>query len=130
MSNADQFTSSKFEIPDLANATPGYLSDELGETRKVIKNANKLEGFLKEALKARKDEGAEYVDGEKWRTNFIESSRSGISGPLVKEIFDGWETIQLSADGGRDIKDMTVEEFFEDVTTRSSFTTIKSERCD
>lgn len=43
----------KFTMPNLANATPGGLSDMLGKVREEIKDLKKLEGIYKTALAAR-----------------------------------------------------------------------------
>lgn len=39
--------------PNLENATPEWLVDELGRIRRIMSRVKKLEGFYKEALKAR-----------------------------------------------------------------------------
>lgn len=39
--------------PNLENATPEWLVDELGRIRRIFSRAKKLEGYYKEALKAR-----------------------------------------------------------------------------
>lgn len=44
---------STWKAPNLDNATPGGLADQLGDVREQIKELEKTEGFLKEALKAR-----------------------------------------------------------------------------
>ena len=53
-----------FKPSNLANATPQFLVDELGGVRAKIKELQKEEGFLKEALKARVDETDTVVEGD------------------------------------------------------------------
>lgn len=43
----------KFVAPSFANATPGGLADMLGDVKEQIKVLEKMEGLIKEALKAR-----------------------------------------------------------------------------
>src|SRR5690349_13162082 len=41
------------QVPNLGNATPHFLTDELGYVQSAIKRLEKLEGLYKEALKAK-----------------------------------------------------------------------------
>lgn len=54
-----------FKTPNLENATPGFIVDELGRTREKIADLKKLEGIYKEALSGRVDEDQQLVEGEK-----------------------------------------------------------------
>lgn len=74
----------KFKPMNLANATPEFLSDELGEIREVLKEGKKQEGFIKAALKARMDEGMDLVEGDYFRTTIDESVRNGLDTPKIK----------------------------------------------
>ena len=56
----------EFRVPDLSNATPEMLIDELGEVRDKIKVLKKYEGLYKDALLARLEEGEVTVEGEKY----------------------------------------------------------------
>lgn len=56
----------KDDMPNLDNATPGSLVDDLGATRVESAKLKKREGFLKQALFARLDEGQTLVEGEKF----------------------------------------------------------------
>lgn len=42
-----------FELPNLANATPEFLTQELGKVKSRIKNLEKYEGVFEQALVAR-----------------------------------------------------------------------------
>lgn len=53
-------------MPDLSNATPGFLTDEIGTLRDEMKELKKREGFFKEALGAMVD-GEDVVTGDKYR---------------------------------------------------------------
>ena len=43
------------DLPNLSNATPGFLADELGRVREELKALKMLEGHYKEALVAAMD---------------------------------------------------------------------------
>lgn len=59
------------EMPNLENATPAFLIDEIGRLRAEQARAKKLEGVYKQALEARwtdeQSKGEEFIEG----TNFI-----------------------------------------------------------
>ena len=80
----------KQKLPNLANATPGFIVDELGRTRVELSRLKKLEGFLKQGLLARAKVGA--VTGEKYYNASIqELERSGLDTEAVKkEMGDNW----------------------------------------
>lgn len=54
----------KQEMPNLANATPSFLIDEMGRIRSEVKKLEQMEGYYKEALKAQWPEGETQEDGE------------------------------------------------------------------
>lgn len=55
----------KFEAPNLANATPEMLVDEMGKLSMVENYAKKMRAFYKEALYARKDiKVEEFLNGQ------------------------------------------------------------------
>lgn len=80
----------KQKLPNLANATPGFIVDELGRTRTELSRLKKLEGFLKQGLLARAKVGA--VAGEKYFDASIqELARSSLDTAAVKkEMGDDW----------------------------------------
>lgn len=53
-----------FVIPNLENATPSFLVDELGETRKRMSDLKKYEGMLNQRLQAERRETIEITKGE------------------------------------------------------------------
>lgn len=59
----------KQELPNLANATPSFLIDEMGKLRAEIKKLQQLEGYYKEGLKARWPEDETSLDGETYSCN-------------------------------------------------------------
>lgn len=52
------------DMPNLSNATPEFLVDELGAVRNQIKELKKREGFFKQALEARLEPDQAEVAGE------------------------------------------------------------------
>ncbi len=82
-------------MPNLDNATPMSLTDDLGEVREKISALKKLEGIYKEALKARLDEGQQTVDGEKFSALIEVTTQSRLDQDKVKaetdpEVLKGW----------------------------------------
>ena len=65
------------------NATPEHIVDELGLARELKKEAERREGFYKEALKGRMGDEKEFT-GDHFECEIIDSERCGISGPLVE----------------------------------------------
>jgi len=53
-------------MPDLSNATPSFLIDEIGTQRVIKTAAEKLEKFYKTALYARMGDDETTVEGEKF----------------------------------------------------------------
>lgn len=53
------------QLPNLANATPGFLADEYGELKARLSELERLTNFYKEAIKARLEPG-ESASGEKY----------------------------------------------------------------
>lgn len=49
----DKSKKPKFQMPNLANATPEGLMDMLGDVREQMKDLKKLEGIYKDALEGR-----------------------------------------------------------------------------
>lgn len=76
----------KFRMPDLSNATPGFLVDELGEVREKIAELKKLEGFYKEALLARSHE-VHSVEGETFVAGLTDRSQQRLDTAGLKEEF-------------------------------------------
>ncbi len=75
----------KSGLPDLDNATPSILVDWLGGVREQMKELKQLEGYYKEALTARIDEGESEVVGETFSAEIIDVEQMRIDGDTVKE---------------------------------------------
>lgn len=75
----------KSGLPNLDNATPEILVDWLGGAREQIKELQQLEGYYKEALKARIAEGQDEIIGEKFAAEIKEISQSRLDSATVKE---------------------------------------------
>jgi hypothetical protein len=71
--------------PDLTNATPEYLVDELGWVRDMLKLFGRREGFLKEALKGRWPEDAATVEGENYAALKEHISQIRVKSELVRQ---------------------------------------------
>lgn len=78
-------------LPNLDNATPEIIVDWLGSAREQIKELQQLEGYYKEALKARIDEGQFEVWGAKFSAEIIDVAQRRIDGDAVKsEMGEEW----------------------------------------
>lgn len=75
----------KRELPNLENATPGFLIDAIKEQRDIQKDAKFLEGVYREALDSRKDEKATKVEGEKNIGVYTTSFREGLDTDKIKK---------------------------------------------
>ncbi len=75
-----------FRMPDLSNATPTFLVDELGGVREQIKELQKLEGFYKEALQARSG-GKTTIEGETFVALLTDQTQQRIDTKGLKEEF-------------------------------------------
>ncbi len=64
----------KDAIPNLDNATPGMLVDEIGDIRVAMSRLKKREGFYKQALIARLDEGQTLIEGDKLYDGMLEET--------------------------------------------------------
>lgn len=79
----------KTEIPNLANATPEFLTDELGEVRAQIKKLEKLKDLYSEALQGRaRLLGQTKFIGDKYTSEIVQMSRTGLDTAKVKESMD------------------------------------------
>lgn len=78
------------EVPNLENATPGGLIDQLGDIRKDLKELKYLEGIYRGALDARCTEeqlkGLVSIGGENWIGAYKEVEQERISADLVREV--------------------------------------------
>ncbi len=72
------------ELPNLANATPEFLADELGDVRSKSKDLKKLEGYFKEALKGRIDFG-ETATGDRYSVQRSKRVQRRIDTTSIKE---------------------------------------------
>jgi len=78
-------------LPDLSNATPGALVDWLGGVRAEIADLKKLEGYYKEALKARIDPNEIEVEGDVFLATISDVAQARLDNDAVKdEMGQGW----------------------------------------
>lgn len=79
----------KVEMPNFANATPEFLTDELGDIRDQIKKLEKIKDLISEALKgrARLLKETKFI-GERYTSEIVQMSRTGLDTALVKESMD------------------------------------------
>jgi hypothetical protein len=75
----------KVELPNLSNATPTYLADEIGAMRKEKKRLETLEAFFMQALKARKGDD-KIVKGEKFELEFQSITQYRLDNEKVREL--------------------------------------------
>lgn len=82
----------KTKVPNLANATPEFLADEIGKLAEARKENEKMEKLYKEALKARcKNLGIDFVQGEEFEVSITKSDRTALDTTAVKaEMGDDW----------------------------------------
>jgi len=86
------------KLPDLSNATPPYLADELGDIRAEIKRLQKLEGLYKDVLEAKKDPEATTVEGDKWCQVFEMVSQMRINADLCRQHLDAETLAKVTAE--------------------------------
>jgi hypothetical protein len=77
----------KFKMPDLSNATPTFLVDELGKLREQASDLKKLEGVYKQALMARLN-GKQVVEGEEFVAMISSEKRTSLDTSKIKEEMD------------------------------------------
>jgi hypothetical protein len=76
-------------VPNLDNATPGMLIDEIGVVREQMSSLKKTEGFLKQALTARLEEGQTIVEGDNTHDGLIENTvQERLDTPKIREDMD------------------------------------------
>ncbi len=79
----------KNKVPNLDNATPGMLIDELGGLRSKISVLKKQEGFYKQALMARLEDGQTLVEGDQFFDGMIEDTvQERLDTPKIREDMD------------------------------------------
>ncbi len=72
------------KMPDLRNATPMYITDELGAIRDQQKGLKKLEGYFKDALLARVSAGS-VTEGENYTAQVSSESRTTLDTKGIRE---------------------------------------------
>ena len=72
------------KLPDFSNATPSFLSDELGDIREAKKHLEKMEGLYKDALNARRDPNKPTVIGERYDTVFSSQTQVRLNADLAR----------------------------------------------
>ena len=75
------------QMTNLANATPEFLVDELGDIREQVRVLKKQEGFYKTALKARMDYD-EMILGERYKGVKTQKERTGLDVAKIREDMD------------------------------------------
>lgn len=84
-SNADK------TVPNLENATPGYLVDEIAKMRVQASRLKFLDGIYKNALQARINEqqleGKEVITGEQFIGSFKQMTQERIDTEVVRAFF-------------------------------------------
>src|SRR5436190_19384012 len=79
------------QVPDLSNATPTYLLDEIGRIRVEANRLKFIEGVFKDALRSRittqQLEGVEPIVGERFVGYYEEITQSRIDTEAVREHF-------------------------------------------
>jgi hypothetical protein len=79
---------SKVELPNLANATPEYIVDELGRIRDELNKYKRLEGFFKQALQGRRENGQNVISGSVYDALISEETQIRINADKVREYFE------------------------------------------
>lgn len=78
----------RFKAPDLSNATPEFLVDEIGYLRDQKKQIEKAEGFYKEALTSRLTEGEREVTGETYVATLNSQTQERLSSEPVRAFIE------------------------------------------
>ncbi len=78
-------------IPNLENATPGFLVDEIGKIRVEAARLKFLEGVYKQALEARvsstQKNGDAIIEGDSYVASYRNQTQERIDSESVKEYF-------------------------------------------
>lgn len=72
------------ELPNLENATPGFLIDAIAEQREIQKDAKFLEGIYRQALDSRKDPNAKEVVGDKFVGRYTVAPREALDTEKIR----------------------------------------------
>jgi len=75
------------EMPNLSNATPEFIVDELGRVREQLKELKTLEGFYKQGLMARRADGQNVISGQYFDCSITLELQVRISADKVREYF-------------------------------------------
>ena len=79
----------KEATPNLDNATPGMLIDQIGDIRTTMAMLKKREGFYKQALMARLEDGQTLVEGDEFYDGMIEDTvQERLDTPKIREDMD------------------------------------------
>jgi hypothetical protein len=73
------------ELPDLSNATPGFLLDQIAAQRQLQKDAKYLEGVYRQALDSRKDPEAKSVESDLNVGEYVESAQERLDSDAIRE---------------------------------------------
>lgn len=110
------------EKPDLANATPEFLLDELGQTREVKKASEGHEAFLKTALLARLEDGETAIEGELFDGTISEGGSTRLNAGLLEDFM---ATVTEMTINGEEVEPKT---FAQQFYKFSPSTTIRAKR--
>lgn len=75
----------KFNLPDLSNATPSMLIDEIGKMSAMSNYLKKSIDVYKEALYARTGKTEQHIEGERYQGEIKKSQRVAVDQTAVKE---------------------------------------------
>lgn len=81
----------KSGLPNLDNATPNVLVDWIGNVREQMKELKQLEGYYREALMARVDDGEYEVTGEQFEALIEDVEQMRLDSTAVRvEMGEEW----------------------------------------
>jgi hypothetical protein len=77
----------KVDLPNLDNATPGFIVDELGRIREEMSRLKTLEGYYKQALQGRRADGQNAISGTLFDALISEETQIRVSSDKVRNYF-------------------------------------------
>jgi hypothetical protein len=80
-----RYMAPKRELPNLENATPGFLLDMIATERAIQKEAKYLEGVYRQALDSRRDLTAKSVESDTHVGEYVESAQERLDSDAIRE---------------------------------------------
>lgn len=74
----------KRELPNLDNATVGFLLDQIATQREIQKEAKFLEGVYRQALDSRRDLKANSVESELYVGQYVEAAQERLDSDAIR----------------------------------------------